>query len=477
MSSILAKNTLYLTIAAVGQKIIAFAYFLFLARIMGPDQTGTYFLATSIAVIYTVIADFGITPVVIREIAKNPEQAVTHVRTAIGTKIPLMVLAVIGAISTGVALGYDPLIVQLIIIASIVLILDSTHLLFYGALRGVQKLQYEAIGIFIGQITTVSLGALVLWLNPSLHLLILALLAGSLVGVIFSATKMVKVLSATALRPRFSKKATKMLLKIALPFALAAIFVKIYSYVDSIFISKFFDTTAVGIYAIAYKFTYAFQFLPLAFIAALYPGLSSLVGKDERALNKMFNKAMWYMMILAIPITLGIWVVAPELVLLAGDGYADSAIVLQLLVFVLIPIFLDFPIGSLLNAANRQVTKTTIMGFAMVVNVILNAALIPKIGVLGAAYAAIISFTGMFLAGLYFVNQVNHLFKIRNLIRQLIPIAIAGVFMALVATYLKPIIGWIPVIPVAALVYVVFLFILKVVTKEDVLAAKRLISR
>jgi O-antigen/teichoic acid export membrane protein len=477
VSSLLAKNTFYLTLAAVGQKIIAFVYFLFLARIMEPENTGAYFLAVSIAVIYTVIADFGITPVVVREIAKNPSTAVQQVRTALGTKLPFMALALVGAILTGVFLGYDPIILELIIIASVVLVLDSTHLLFYGALRGVQKLQFEALGIFLGQITTGTLGALVLWLNPSLHLLVLALLAGSLVNVIVSARKMVLVLSIDALKPLFDKRAAKTLLKIALPFALAAIFTKVYSYVDTIFISKFLSTTAVGIYAIAYKFTYAFQFLPLAFIAALYPGLSALIGKDSQGLNQMFNKAMWYMMIIAIPITFGLWAVAPEVVLLAGDSYAESAVVLQLLVFVLIPIFLDFPIGSLLNAADRQVTKTTIMGFAMVINVVLNALLIPSIGILGAAWAALISFSFMFLAGLYFVPQVNKHFSLINLIMQLIPVMASGAIMTLATLGLKPIIGWILTVPVAVAIYVAGLFLFRSVTKQDVLLVKRLLFK
>ena len=53
---------------------------------------------------------------------------------------------------------------------------------------------------------------------------------------------------------------------------------------------------------------------------------------------------MWYMAILSAPIVFGLCAIAPEAILLAGDGYAGIATaVLQVLVFVLIPIFLDFP--------------------------------------------------------------------------------------------------------------------------------------
>lgn len=475
MSTLLAKNTLYLTLAAVGQKMIAFVYFLFLARIMEPEATGAYFLAVSIATMFSVIADFGITPVIIREIAKRPDSAVHQLRIALGTKLPFILLAVIGTLGAGYVLQYDARIILLISLASLVLLLDSVHLLYYGALRGAQKLKYEYVGIFLGQLVSAVSGGLVLWFHPSLSLLIFALVAGSLTNVLVSVTKSVRVYGSRILKPLWNWHETKHLLQVALPFALAAIFVKVYSYVDSIFISKMIDTTAVGIYSIAYKFTYAFQFLPLAFIAAFYPGLSALVGKDPKKLEQTFMKGMWYMMLLAVPITFGIWLIAPEMVLLAGNGYEASAPVLQALVFVLIPIFLDFPVGSLLNASDRQATKTGIMGVTMVINVVLNALLIPHFQVLGAAYAGLASFAFMYLAGLYFVPQLIQGFSYTKMAKRLLPILGSGLLMLVVGWSIKPLTSWIILIPVTAVVYITGLYLTGSVTKRDLQDARNLL--
>ncbi len=473
----LAKNTFYLTLASVGQKVIAFVYFLFLARVMMPDLTGQYFLAVSITVIFTVVADMGITPVVIREIAKTPERAKEHLQHAVALKIPLILMAMVGATLTGAALGYDVSLQRLIMFASLILGLDAIHLLFYGVLRGYQALKYESIGIFLGMATTGTLGGLVLWLSPSLPFLIAALLMGSVVNVMVSGTKIVRLLGWGALRPRWRRSELLWIMRTALPFALASIFVKVYSYIDTIFISKFLDTTAVGIYSIAYKFTYAFQFLPLAFVAALYPGMSAVVGKDPAALKRIFNKAIWYMALLSAPIVFGLWAVAPEVVLLAGAEYATSAIVLQTLVFVLLPIFLDFPIGSLLNAADRQITKTAIMGVTMVINVSLNWMLIPQIGVLGAAYAALASFIFMFLAGLYFVRSIIPTFSLRAFLGPVSLIYLSGGIMTIAVVLLKPIVGWMAVIPIGAIVYIAALWLTQSVGKEDFVQIKALFKR
>ena len=157
-----------------------------------------------------------------------------------------------------------------------------------------------------------------------------------------------------------------------------------------LYLFQFLDTEAVAPIS---PINIPQQFLPLAFAAALYPTFSSQMAGDQTALKQTFDSSIWYMLILSVPIAFGLWAVAPEAVQLAGSEYAASAIVLQSLVFVLIPIFLDFPVGSLLNAADRQSTKTWLMGITMVINIILNALFIPQFGIVGAAYAALVSFS------------------------------------------------------------------------------------
>jgi len=466
VSQQVAKNTLYLTVASIGQKVIAFVYFLFLARIMMPENTGAYFLALSITTIFSVLTDFGITSVLIREIAKEPENCISLIRQTLGLKIPFILFGVIGAIIAGFLLSYSFQVQLLIWLACFVMVLDAISLFAYGILRGHHILKYEALGMFIGQGSTAIVGGIILYIHPSLSLLVIALIVGSCFNAVYAAYMVVRRFGKQCLVPSLNRQQTIQLLKIAFPFALAAIFVKVYSYVDSIFISKIIGTTAVGIYSLAYKFTYAFQFLPLAFTAALYPGLSSLVGKDEKALAKLFEKGMWYVLLLAVPITFGIWAIANDAVLLAGEGYRDAGPVLSLLIFVLIPIFLDFPVGSLLNAANKQIIKTTIMGITMVINVLLNLLFIPLLGIQGAALSALISFSVMFFIGLYFVPKVISGYRFRRLIKISLPIFISGIIMAFCAYYFNQIMSYLYVIPLGAIIYLICLYFTRAIPKE-----------
>jgi len=477
MSLTLVQNTFSLTIASVGQKVIAFVYFLFLARVMMPQQTGIYFLAVSVAMICSVVSDFGMTPVAIREIAKKPERTKTIIRQLLAIKIPLLCLGYVSSVLLSFVLGLQTEVRSLVFLTGLVLVLDSLHLLFYGVLRGQHRLRLESMGMFVGQILTATVGGFVLLFFPSLQLLALALLCGTLFNVFLSGTNLFRQFGATVFLPIWHWSSMKPFLRAALPFALAAIFVKVYSYVDSVLISKFLDTAAVGLYSLAYKFTYAFQFLPLAFIAALYPRFSALVEKDPDGLKKLFDRALWYMLILATPIVFGLSLLADQVVLLAGDGYRAAAPVLAMLVFVLLPIFLDFPIGSLLNASGRQSTKTAIMGLTMIVNVILNIFLIPQIGIMGSAYAALVSFTMMFFLGLVCVPKIIHGYRFHLLLVRLLQAGFCGILLFASGWLLRPFVQWILLIPLCGFVYLLALFLTGLVKREDVLMIKSVFDK
>lgn len=386
-----------MTMASVGQKFIAFVYFLFLARIMMPERTGVFFLVTSIITMFSVLTDLGLTSVVIREIAKRPDDREGTVRRAIGLKLILTALAVVIVFIASILFHYDAQITELIWITMTVMVLDALALVCYGILRGSQLLRYEALGILIGQCVTALIGGVSLVLHPDVHFLILALILGSFTNLVVASSQVVRLFGWKILRPEWNAHAVWSLIKIMIPFALAGIFTKIYSSIDVILISKMMSSLSVGIYSVAFKFTYAFQFIPLACSAALYPSLSSTVDTNPSETAKTFLQAVWYLLMVAMLIVCGVWIAAPEMVRLAGHGYAESTSVLRMLIFVLFPSFLEIPCGALLNASDRQFSRMYIMGTVMLVNIFLDVFLIPRLGLRGAVIGSLISYSLMIL--------------------------------------------------------------------------------
>lgn len=472
--STIAKNTMLLTLASVGQKAIAFVYFTLIANAIGKEATGDYFLALSITTIFSVVADWGLTPVLIREVAKYPGQAGKILRSIMGMKIPLILLGAAGSIGAAMLLGYSVSVIQLVAVASLVMAADAISLTCFGVLRGLHNLRYESLGIFVGQTITTLIGLAFLFTNPSLPLLIIALLAGSTWNAIYSASRVGKHIGARSLVPSFDRLEMKKWLKLSVAFVLAGAFVKVYSYVDSLILHSILGSGAVGAYAVAYKITYAFQFLPMAFVGALYPLMSTLWGEGKKVeLGKLFSDAMWYVMLLAAPIVFGIWSIADKLIpAFYPNGYEEAILPLQILVFALLLLFLDFPIGSLLNAAGKQGVKTAIMGGTMVINAVANIILIPKMGLEGAAISAVLGDAFLLFAGLVMVPRLIHA-PMLKLIGRVAPIFISGLLMAGSVILLKPYLHFVLLIGVGAIVYLTVLFMTKALTVEHVRSVYR----
>ncbi len=479
---------MYLTVASIGQKVLAFAYFLLLARLLQPEKTGLYAVALSLATTFSVIADFGTPSVVIRDVAKDPVHSLSLVRQAFAFKLPLTLFAIIASNATAYLLGYEPDARLLVALAGGILFLDSLSIFFYGVLRGLHVLAYESLGMFVGQLMTLVGGALALWLHPTLPVLILTLTLGSLFNAAYASCQVVRRLGMRALMPQWTKSGFRHIAKAAFPFFLAAGFVKLFGSLDVQFLKFFQGNAAVGVYSVAYKFTYAFQFLPLAFVAALYPSMSALVGnKDMAGLERLFEKSMRYMLLLSIPLAFGISFIADQAVGLVGSTYGAAIPVLSFLPFVLIPSFLDFPIGSLLNASGRQGTKTALFGATLAVNFLLNLYAVPRYGMMGAAGASVFSIVFLVLGGLHFVPGIIRGYRHARLIRIAFPFVFAGMAMRLMGhaarigldrwTTMSPRIELMLVVCASACTYAVTLWLTRAVSAHDVRGFTRLFRR
>lgn len=406
MTSLITKNTFHLTLALVAQKIFSFIYFTLIARQMGVAAIGLYTIALSFSSLFSVLTDLGLTPVLIREGAKDNKKAGVFLSNLLTIKVFLALVAYALLNLAVYLLGYGSVQRELIWITGLIMALDAFSLSFYGVLRSFQKLSFEAMGMVVGQIITVIVGLFVLKFNGSLTFLLLALALGSLFNVFWSGMILI---CRYRVWPRFlfNVSLLKTMARYALPFALAGIFVKIYSYIDVVILSRLLGPEAVGWYSVPSKITFAFQFIPMALVAALYPAMSQFFVQDRLRLRAVFEKGLLYLALLALPISFGLAVLGELLIVkLYGPVYLPSVLPLKILLASLVFAFLDFPVGSLLNACHRQSAQTAVMGGAMALNIILNLTLIPYFGILGAALSALVGNFVLFLAGFLLVPKI-----------------------------------------------------------------------
>jgi len=467
----IAKNTSYLTLALIGQKIISFTYFTILANNLAPEQLGKYYLAISLTTIFAIFIDIGLINVLTREVAKRPFESNKLLANVLSLKIPLSILTVGAVILTTYLLGYETLTKHLVYISSISMILDSFTTTFFAVSRGHHNLLYESIASILFQLIVMGFGLRALYSGFGLLYIMLALAVASMFNFIYSFL-ILRYKIGVKINLQYDKKFFWTLIKLALPFAGYAIFQRLYIYLDSILLSILASEMYVGIYQIPFKIIFALQFLPLAFVASLYPALSHYWLHNQKQLLVSFKRALNYLIIISVPIIFGIIVLADKIVMLFGSAYNQAILPLQIIIIALLFIFLNYPIGSLLNACDRQKKNTFNMGLTVVLSVFLNLILIPMYQAVGAAITVLVSNMFMFFLGLYYSSQIMDL-KLKSNFIVFLKTLVSAVIMATLVYILKDYFHIIILVLIAILIYFIFIFVFKAIKKEDVLSIYR----
>jgi O-antigen/teichoic acid export membrane protein len=401
----IAKNTSYLTSALILQKIISFTYFTLLARYIGPANLGKYYLAISFTTIFAIFIDLGLANVLTREIAKNPDKAPRWLGNVLSIKLPLAIISLAAVFILINVLDYDLLTRQLVYISAISMVLDSFTATFFSVIRGFHNLKYESISSIIFQLIVLTAGYGALLLGGGLIPAMGALALASTYNFTYSwliITRRLKI----AVRAMYDKLLIKEILIISWPFAVYAIFQRLYTYLDSVLLSLLAGDEQVGLYQVAFKIIFALQFLPMAFTASLYPAMSAYWQTNREQLAISFKRAINYLIIISLPIVIGALVLADKIVLLFKEGYSDAALPLRLSIISLFFIFINFPIGSLLNACDAQRKNTRNMVIVTVVSIILNILLIPQWQAAGASLTVLITNGLMFILGLIAIRKL-----------------------------------------------------------------------
>jgi O-antigen/teichoic acid export membrane protein len=173
------------------------------------------------------------------------------------------------------------------------------------------------------------------------------------------------------------------------PFILSGVSIAAYSRVDQILVKELLGDRSLGIYAAALPLAQFWQVIPVILATSLAPFIARFKQADEagyrRALVLVF-RAFFY---LGVAIAIVTFAVSDLLVgLLFGAEFAEAAGVLNVLGIANVFCFLGIAHGLWLVNEKRFAVRlygTLLAGF---VAVALNFALLPRLGIIGAAWAA-----------------------------------------------------------------------------------------
>jgi O-antigen/teichoic acid export membrane protein len=459
----IAKNISSLALAEVITRILSLILIIYIARLLGDIGFGKYSFAFAFTSMFLVLMDLGTNTLAIRDIARDRKLAGKYIGNILLLRCLLSVIAIgliIGIINL---MGYPSETKLAVYIVGIYTIITSFSQLTRSVFRAFEKMEYEALLNIIERAIFVSLGLMVLFLGYGLIELVSVFLIAGIVNLALSFFLTIKKFA----MPEFEVDWTfwKYLIREGLPFGLAFIFITIYIKIDLVMLSAMKGDAVVGWYNAAYQIPLAVGLVSAAFMESIFPTLSRLYGTSKESLIYAYEKSFKFLTIVVLPIAVSITLLSEKIIpILYGEGYVNSIIALQILIWFTVFEFLGYLLYVTLASIDKQRINTFSTGVCAALNIALNLILIPPYGFIGAGIATVITYIALFSINFYFVSKYLHKISIHKMIAR--PI-IASLAMGFILHSLKDI-NILASISLAGASYVIFLYIIKGFSKEEI---------
>ena len=385
---VVAVNTLWGASGRLLGGVLAVVTLAVLSRALGPKTYGDYATALAFFYVFSAVADLGIYQILVRDLGKPGKDE----GRAVGTALTIRITAVIAALLIGYALFR--VIPQYAGIQSLGLISAMVYVpLSLGqVLMAVFQKHLAVRDAAVIEVFTRGLQAAgVFWLASeaffSAKPYLLILLGTTLLQFFLLSSKTKKLVTI-----RFGGKGSKQMLKDALPVGISLIFTLIYFRMDTVLLSLFQDSEAVGIYNLAYKVLEQLIFLPAMFIGVLTPIMTRLYTENKTRFKRITEEAAKMILLAILPIVIGGWFLRKHIILLLGGSqYTAAADALAPLLGAVALIYIGTLLGALVIITERQRRAVRVYAGAMVLSVGLNIAVIPTYSYVGAAWTTVVT--------------------------------------------------------------------------------------
>jgi O-antigen/teichoic acid export membrane protein len=396
--------------AQVFTRVLMLGYAIVQYRVLGAEANGVlgnYFLAGIILLYTSTISEWGLGTFLTREVARERNayhevNAIFHRTLALRLTISLALFVPVAV----VVIVYVSLFHLTIEGAWAVAILTLSLLpgAFSGACTSIlyayERMSLPAV-IGIGtSMLNVALGLGALLLGWGVIGLAGAALAATCVTSLVFLSIMRRNFPGLDVRPSFSslrldRSSALPLLKAGWPLMLNALLVGLFFRIDQFIVQPVLGGQGVEQYQAAYSFINFVLLITPAVTLALFPRMARHAVNDRERLAHEYAFVLKALLLLAVPImALTIWF-APLLITIFTGGKAGylpaSAVALQILILFLPFSFVNGVTQYVLIALDKQRLITVAFAITVVFNVAANLALVPLLGINGAAITTVLS--------------------------------------------------------------------------------------
>lgn len=413
----------------------------------------------------------GLPTLITKQVAKDRNLAKMHLSNTFTLKLILNIAAFVITIAAIFISAKDYETILLVALAGIAMFFFNLGGIYRAVFQAYEIMKYEAYLKIAERVIAVSLGIFLFYRGYGLAALFVVLIFSNAVYY-FSIYILVKM-KISRVSMSVDKESWKQSLKDAMPFWITIVFLTVYFRIDTVMITFMKGFEAAGWYNAALKIIEVITRIPFLLNIAVFPVLSKFSSSSYKKTMVIYEKSFYYMILIALPATTGLMLLADRIILyFYSPGFSGSIAALQVLAASLSFVFVNYLMGYLLNAIDKQKIFTLAVAITTSLNVALNLLLIPRFSFIGAAFAVLVSQIINFGILYYFTSKNN--FRI-NLAKIIAKPLIANLAVVGIIVYLKSL-NLILIIALSAIAYFLVLLLIKGVGKEEFNILKSLVK-
>ena len=406
------KNSSWM-MAEYSLKIISAIFVtIYIARYLGPESFGILSYALAIVAIFMAISRLGMDSILVRDLAKYPDQAKAYIGTAF---ILMFVAAIAGLVVISAVIYFfdsEPQTKIYIWILASGLMFQTLLVVDYNFQSQV-KAKYSSIAKSIALMISSAIKIVLVWVKADL---LLFTIAYALDHVIIAL--MLTIAHFIAKQPGFlfvfHRNLVKPVLKSAWPMILTAGMGVLLLKFDQVLIGIMLSKEELGYYTAALRLYEGWVIFPQVIAMSLIPAIVEIKYKSEEIYKIKMIQFMRAVILINLVVAVTVTMFSENIIeLLYGKSFYLSVDVLKIVIWCA----LVMGVGSvsfryLINEGlERKIVR--IMAMALFSNIFLNLIFVPFFGIHGAAMALLISMSMSYLFHDFFDLELRQLKEIK----------------------------------------------------------------
>lgn len=382
------------------------------ARYLKPENFGVINYSLSLIAIFSPLVTLGIEQILIKDLIdekdiENKLMGSSFLLKLFGSFLAIILLNVLSFVT-----NQDEITKIIIFILSFTLLFKSLDIInFY--LQAFVKIKYFVIIESIVFTISLILKIVFIFYEKNIYYFAFTYLIEAVliaIGLIFVYKSILKKKFSNW---HFDYKKAKDILNKSYPLIISSLMITIYMKIDQIIINNLIGSRETGLYAVAVKLSEMWYFIPVSLVTATFPSLIGTFRTNKDKFNKRFKQLTSSLIIISVAIAILTTIFGEKIIyLLYGGEYLDSVSVFKIYIWAAIPVSLGLTSSKwlVINNLQKYNIHSTVIG--SITNIALNFLLIPRFGIVGSAWATLISYSLSGFIIYLFMKETRELFKL-----------------------------------------------------------------